>query len=370
MEFNYIKQLYYIIFHRINLIIIIKEIIIIIFYYLFYILNYYYALFNINEFYLYIINILLLYLLLIRLFIAHNYFINTKQNINKLYNLFNKLLLFYIVVFQEDNINEDADIDDIDDIDSIDENNTNNKITHYNNIYYNFNNINTNFNIQKDSIIFNENVNEIKNLLLIYITYLFTNCKFKHNNFISYSTVTLKDISTFEQFINNEINKIYYNFNINNEQFKINYLEFNIINNFNKLYKENHLSINNFNKLLKYFKKIQAITYKILFNLDNDNILFKLINYIFEILIFINIISLIIYFNKNASNIGIVFILIINYFYFYINSIIYIQLNCFNCINLNKNKSFGINLDDYLHKLYDEFNIIININLYEKYYIK
>lgn len=370
MDDSLIKEFYYIITHKKNIIILAKEFGILIIYYIFYIIKYYYKIFNINELYLYLSNLFIILLLLLRLYYAHSFYIVMKKNINSLYNLIIKILLSYILVFQENNLNDSCD--DIDDIDEdIEENNTiNNKITHYNNIYYNFNNTNNKYNIQNDSLIFNESILELKNLLLVYITYLFTNCKIKHNNYFSYSTLTLKDIGIFEQFINNEINKIYYNFNINNEQFKLNYLEFNIINNLTKLNKEGYLSNNNYNNLLLDFKKIQNIVYKIIFELNTNNIIFKLIHYITEYLLFINIILLNIYYNNIQSNLGIIYVLIINYIYLYINSIIYILLNCFDNININDKKNLGINLDDYLHKIYDEYNIIININLYEKYYIK
>lgn len=370
MNDSLIKDFYYIIIQKNHIIILAKELGILIIYYIFYIIKYYYKLFNINELYLYLSNILIILLLIIRLYYAHKFYITMKLKINNLYNLFIKILLLYILTFQENNLTDNSD--DIDDIeDDIEENNTiNNKITHYNNIYYNFNNTNNKYNIQNDSLIFNESILELKNLLLVYITYLFTNCKIKHNNYLSYSTLTLKDIGIFEQFINNEINKIYYNFNINNEQFKLNYLEFNIINNLTKLNKEGYLSNNNYNNLLLDFKIIQKLVYKIIFLLNTKNIIFILIHFINEYLIFINIILLNIYYINIQSDIGIIYVLIINYIYLYINSIIYILLNCFDNININEKKNLGINLDDYLHKIYDEFNIIININLYEKYYIK
>jgi hypothetical protein len=347
---QYVKKILYYTINYNNIYIYYKLIIIVICYYcllLVKINNGY--IFLIENIYLYILNLIIIFLLLFRLFIAHNSYINIYNKINNIYNLLNKIFIFYLITFQ---INDN-------DIDDIDEPNTNIILANNFNHYYYLPNNNLPNNIKIDY------VNEFRHLLLFYLTYLFTICKVENNNFITNNNINFINYDRFEDFINNKIKNLnlFHHLNINNYQFKLNYIEANIINNIYKVYNNGFINFYNYKYLLKIFKLIQIDSFKVLNSLNQNTILFDLLNYINEILIFINIISLIIYFINFIPDIGIIYIIIISFILLYINHIIYILFQNFKLINNDKIKNQGINVDNILNNLYDELYIFSNIEI-------
>jgi hypothetical protein len=144
----------------------------------------------------------------------------------------------------------------------------------------------------------------IKELLVLYISYIFN----LHNNNNNYN----QDFYKFENFMNNEIRKLYHNININKDHFNIEYLNYLIIK---------HLYLSN-NTLQIVSSSNYKILYKINNNLYNDILNFynKLIlkdnfiiifNLFYNLIYYINAINLIIYFIIINSEYGIIYILIL-----------------------------------------------------------
>jgi hypothetical protein len=345
---DYLKNIIYIFFHRSIINIYIKLGLITILYYIIKAIK----LSNgkiilIDNLYIYILNFIMISLLLIRLIISHINYKNNIKLIDKIYNNAINLYTNYICYYQFYNeIN-----DDLNEINEINNN--------YNNPNYpNTNYININYNNPNYS---NYNYNELKEIILLYITYIFTICKVKNNNNINKNNIRLKDYNKFENFINEEINKLYYNFNINNYNLKLNYINANLTTFLFESYNEDYLSCHNYNVLIKIKNNLENKIKNLINNLEN--IIFKLLNYINDILINITILSLIIYYINYLPETGIILILIISFIYLYFNHLIYILSNNFTYIDLNDKKNYGINLDNILHNFYDEIYIFTNINL-------
>jgi hypothetical protein len=280
-----------------------------------------------------------------------------------MYNLINKLFIFYLVVFE---LNTD-DIDDINEREYI--NNINNYELEYSNemilsnMPRNYNHYNYYRNNIKNHLI----IQELRQLLLFYLTYLFTICKIKNNNFESYSNINFINYDKYDNYIKTKINNLnfYHQFNINSNQFKLNHIEANIINCILKTYNNGYLNIYNYNYLIKKFEDIQQNSYQIIYYLNQDSIIFKLIHYINNLLILISILSLNIYYINFIPDFGILYILIISFIYLFINNIIYILLNNIKFINVDNIKNQGINIDNILQNSYDELYILSNIIITE-----
>ena len=342
---DYLKNILYIFFHKSIINIYIKLVLFTILYYIVKVIKISNGkILLIDDLYIYIINFITISVLLIRLIISH---INYKRNIiliDKIYNNSINLYTNYICYYQLEN-----EINDLN-------NNYSTQIiisNNYTNTHYTEPNTNINNNYP--------NYNNLKEMILLYITYVFTICKIKNNNTINKNNIRLKDYNKFDDFINEEINKLYYNFNINNYNLKLNYINANITTFLFDSYNEDYLSCHNYNNLIKFKNNLESDIKSLIINLDN--IIFKLLNYINDIFIIISIISLIIYYINYLPHTGIILILVISFIYLYINNLIDILFNNFTYIDIDYKKNYGINLDNILHNFYDEIYIFTNINL-------
>ena len=325
--------------------------------------KYYYKEYNIiiESLYISLINVIIISLLLIRLINAHIYYIKTNNIVNKLHVSLIDILSYCFISFEND-ADDELSINYLNDYNNNFDNINNNKLII--NSYYNDQRINNPQSNNNKDIYNKETYKEIvviKELLLLYITYLFQICKNKNKNFQDLNNIKLKDIDYFEKIINIKIYKLYFNFNINNEQFKLNYLETEIYRILHKSYNTGMLNGYSYKYILKSILIIKSNSSKLLYQLDNNVIIFKLLHYLNELLILINVFSLSIYYNNELPNEGIIFVLIILFIYLYLNQLVYILLNVFRYIDNDNQKNYGINLDNILHNIYDEVYIISNL---------
>ena len=331
----------------------------------------------IDDLYIYIINFITISLLLIRIFISHiNYKSNSKL-INQIYNNGINLYTNYICYYQlnelHDELHDELNITYPNQIvisnNYTNENYTNENYTNENYPNENYTNRNytnenytnrnyTNGNYTNENY---TNYNNLKEIILLYITYVFNICKIKNNNTINKNNIRLKDYNKFDHFINEEIHKLYYNFNIKNFNLKINYINTNLTTFLINSYNEDYLTCYNYNILINIKSDLSNDIKSLINNLDN--IIFKLLNYINNILINISIISLIIYYINYLPQTGIILIIIISFIYLYFNNLIYLLSNNFKYINSINKKNYGIDLDNILHNFYDEIHIFTNINI-------
>lgn len=321
----------------------------------------------IDDLYIYIINFITISLLLIRIFISHiNYKSNSKL-INQIYNNGINLYTNYICYYQLNELHNELH-DELNNtypnqiVISNNSNTNNYPNTNYPNTNYtNGNYTNRNFpntNYPNENYF---NYSNLKEIILLYITYAFTICKINNDNTINKNNIRLKDYNKFDHFINEEINKLYYNFNINNFNLKLNYINANLTTFLFDSYNEEYLTCYNYNILINIKSNLTNDIKSLINNLDN--IIFKLLNYINDILINISIISLIIYYINYLPQTGIILIIIISFIYLYFNNLIYLLSNNFKYINSINKKNYGIDLDNILHNFYDEIYIFTNINL-------
>lgn len=363
IDFEYIKNFLYYSINFINCKIFLKLFIIILFYYLIWLYKYYIknTIILIEIFYVFLMNIVIISLLIIRLFNAHNYYIKTNKIINDLHITLINLLSFCFISFEYE-CDEDNNINDL-------SQDNNQLISNSYYVYHNNRNNNQNYINSNDQYGLPNNINTdikkeiltIKELLLLYITYLFQICKSMHNNNKNLNKIQYKDVLHFENIVNYKICKLYYNFNINDKQFKLNYLENELYRIIHKVYNIGILNSYNYKYILKYINIIQLNSSTLLYQLNKNILIFKLLHYINEVLIIINIFSLSIYYINYLPKEGILYVLIISFIYLYINSLIYILLDVFKYVDLDYKKNYGINLDNILHNIYDEFYIISNI---------
>lgn len=368
IECNNLKRIWYNNFNIVFLPIYYKLIVISIFYYICYLIKLYNPLWLIDNYSINVITFFNIILFIFRLIIAIIYYYNSKNIIDSLLNHFKFIYIIYCnsyYLLEEDDI-DDKDQDSYDSYTSNSEYNQNqiNILVPQN---YNYSeNMNTNHEsnyrqefVEEEKIKQkNIDIQTLMHIILFYNTYLFTICKNKHNNYIKFTSMKFKNLKNFDNLINQEIENLYYNFNINTSKFKLLCIEKDLHNFILTSYNNNHINIYNYNFLLTQLSKIQTNVNILYSYLDYDNIIYKLINYLSLFLIYINIFIFIIYTLNYLPNIGILYILILSYIYLYLDSIIYVLLNNFNNIDINNDKTYGINLDDHLHKLYDELYIM------------
>lgn len=345
------KYLYFFI-HRNNLIIYIQLILILILYYILQAFKYSkYPIILIDEFLIYILNFTNIFMLLILLIINYNLYLSKLKNIYKICNLSTNIYLYLIINYN----NEENEL-----IDEIDDNNINHNNIHNNNEL--IIPIDNNYTNQKQIIKY-QDLNNIKEIILFYVTYIFIICNISNNNFINDSTFKIKNYAKFDTFINEEINNLYYNFNINHNKFKLDYINYDLIKYINIIYKNNYLCYNHYNTLINYINQLNKTINTILFQLDCK--IYILLTFISNILLWLSIISINLYYINFLPDDGIIFVLILSFIYLFIQNINYMLLNSFKYTNNIDNKNYGINLINILHNLYDEFYIISSINIGE-----
>lgn len=337
---------------------------------------------NIDNYYLYsliIINILLLFIKFYIAIINYNFY---KKTINNIYNIINKIYISCLISHSNNENNNDFE-DDI-----VDTNYQNSQILENRNIFIEnseFDNDSINYSIDDNSYQSNNhssnnsnypiiprssyisytsnnsvnyNNNDIYYLLeifLLYITYIFDICKYKHNNFINLNTKKkFKDYSKYELFIDDEIFKLYVNPDINNYQFKLNYLEQLIEK---ELYKYN--IINSYSNIFINYRKLQYNVFNLIHHINNI-IFYKILKYSNNFLLIINTINILIYYINNNNtiknnnlNLDIIYIILLLFVLYYLNNI---------SNNLNNIFKYYLNLDTILLNIYNELIILYNFN--------
>jgi len=297
ININYIKNFIYYSINFINCQIFLKLILIILLYYLIWLYKYYInnTIILIEIFYVFLINIVIISLLIIRLLNAHNYYLRTNKIINNLHITLINLLSFCFISFEYES-DEDNNINDLP------QDNT----QLISNSYYNYHNKNNDYDkhvSNNSNIDMMKEITIIKELLLLYITYLFQICQ-KIDNNTNLNKMQNQDVLHFENIINYKISKLYYNLEINDKQFKLNYLENELYKIIHKVYNNGILNSCNYKYILQYINIIQLNSSTLLHQLNADVLIFKLLHYITELLIILNTFSLNIYY--------------INYFFIYI----------------------------------------------------
>ncbi len=217
--------------------------------------------------------------------------------------------------------------------------------------------IQTNYNYNINNSTENE-TNEFKELLLFYISYFIS--------LISDDVIKNRIIETriFENFIYNKLlNRNYLYDSINNPHyiFKLNYIEYYLKFNLNKQYQEGNILPLDYKKSIILLEKINKEFHNIIYYYDKINIKFYSVNIIinifnnnlvFLILIYINLLTIILYYIQSRTHYieSIIYIIIISFIYLYINE--YIN-------KLKKIEKYSdTNLKNYLLDIYDDINLL------------
>lgn len=325
----------------------IKLILITLMYYIFIFIKYNYFLFPVENFILFFMHGVSFLILAIRFI----YFYYTRYHIKNTFNTIknNTIKLFQNILISYNN----HDFNDIDD------------------------SLCTNINKYKDIIKYKE-ILEFKNLLIFYISYYFSILSKISNN-----TLFLLDIKEYDEFIVKILLTDNYNFNINNNLFKLDLLEYYIKSNLNKLYDHDVLTFLYYKKCLDLIFILDKDIKYIYLNLEhlikknnkvstsnsqqsvwiNNMFYISLIN-IFNILyIYITIILTIIYYINLYSYYGIIYVILISFIYLYIQFIINNLLNK-NIISNNSvdyDNTIGIDLELLLLNIHNEINLLYKI---------
>lgn len=348
---NNIKKYFNIYLYK-NLNLLIRKILpIIILYYLIYICNnYWFKLYPVNFLYIIIILLLTLFTLFYKIYLLYyNYYIYNSL----LDNITKNLKLYYINYALSLNLVQNIKTQNTN---SINYNSNDNIIDIYDSDQYlSDNDIEDSkyiINEYNDNLIYQNELKKynllyIKELLVLYITYIINLYNNKKDGKINYN----KDFYKYENFINNEIRKLYHNININKEQFNLEYLNYLIIKHLYLSFNTLHIiSISNYKILYKINNELYTDILNFYKMIIIKNNLYTLFNIFYNLIYYINAINLIIYFLIINLEYGIIYILIL-----------FCLLLIFEIIS---NKNYEIyNINDYLINLLDEIFIFHNFYL-------
>jgi len=312
---------------------------------------------TINYLFIYNINIITVILLILKLYISHKNYTNIIKYLYSINKCTNTLFIKYITSI---NIFNNETIDDIDDLEenTIDRYNAMDRYNtqdnrynsmhdnRYNSMHDNRYNPHDNSNEMKLIEMKKNNIIWFKEILLLYIIYVIHICK--NTNILSNNKNI--EYEQFNEYVNNEIRKIYYNLNTENEQIKLSYLELLLYKNIELNKKNNILSYVDFNILNKHINHLQSDV-NTLYNISNEkNNYYVCINYMCKFIILINLINLVFYYISDDSLYGGIYLFLLSYIILYIEHVSSLLLR-----PLDNNI---INLDKYLTDINDEIYLI------------
>lgn len=334
-----------------NIFIIIFNLIpILILYYLVYLLNNIWnKLNNIDIIYIIIFNIVSLIFNIYQLYfyyINHNKYIILLNQISlNIKTIFINYCIFIKIIpvdIKRDNTNFDTVIDiyDSDNDSNLNDSNSNDSNLNNDKIYSNDYNIKIN------------QVNYIKELLNLYISFLYYTF-LKNNN---EKQISFTEFYKIDNFINLEIKKIYHNININTEIFILQHLYTLILKKIN--YNNNNKVINDTNYIFLYnnINTVYSLSIKLYYKIITNN-KFRNNIYLYYYLIFIiNLLNNIIY-SVNRYEYTILYFILYYYLIFSIKNIIVTNYDIFK---LNKQEYLNKHLINILDEIFINYHFMIN----------